>query len=147
MKKVVSRTAVAVVILGLGIGFTQQAANGQKTKGKTRPAPTVMLMQGIMFPNCSALAGFLKGDGPKTPRDWGKVELHATILNEMSYIVMDDGRCPDKVWKGAAETLRGCSKKVLEAAAAKDTKAAQAAFKKLTAACATCHAAHKPKEE
>ncbi|HMF16927.1 MAG TPA: hypothetical protein VKE98_06935 [Gemmataceae bacterium] len=146
MNKVVWRTAVIVVVVGLCIGLSQQAS-GQKTKGKTRPAPTVILMQGIMFPNCSALEGFLKGAGPKTPRDWGKVELHATVLNEMSYIVMDDGRCPDKVWKGAAETLRACSKKVMEAAEAKDTKAAQAAFKKLTAACATCHAAHKPKEE
>jgi len=146
MNKVVWRTAVIVVVVGLGIGLSQQAS-GQKTKGKTRPAPTVLLMQGIMYPNCTALAGFLKGDGPKTPRDWGKVELHATILNEMSYIVMDDGRCPDKVWKGAAETLRGCSNMVLEAAEAKDTKAAQAAFKKLQTACATCHAAHKPKEE
>ena len=146
MNKVVWRTAVIVLVGGLGIGLSQQAS-GQKTKGKTRPAPTVILMQGIMFPNCSALGGFLKGEGPKTPRDWGKVELHATILNEMSYIVMDDGRCPDKVWKGAAETLRKCSGKVLEAVQAKDAKAAQAAFKNLTGACATCHAAHKPKEE
>ncbi len=147
MNKVVWRTAAVVVALGLGLGLFQQAANGQKTKGKTRPAPTIMLMQGIMFPNCSALEGLLKGEGPKDNRGWGKVEMHATVLNEMSYVLMDDGRCPDKVWKGAAEeTLRKCSSKVLEAVKAKDAKAAQAAFKNLTNACATCHKAHRPEE-
>ena len=145
MNKVVWRTAVIVLVGGLGIGLSQQAS-GQKTKGKTRLAPTISLMQGIMNPNCTALAALLKGEGPKDLRSWGKVQLHAAVLNEMSYVVMEDGRCPDKVWKGAAETLRKCSAKVLEAGEAKDAKAAQAAFKNLTNACNTCHKAHRVEE-
>jgi len=145
MNKVVWRTVAVVVVLGLGIGLSQQAS-GQKTKGKTRLAPTISLMQGIMNPNCTALAALLKGEGPKDLRSWGKVQLHAAVLNEMSYVVMEDGRCPDKVWKGAAETLRKCSAKVLEAGEAKDAKAAQAAFKNLTNACNTCHKAHRVEE-
>ena len=105
MNKVVWRTVAVVVVVGLGIGLSQKAS-GQKTKGKTRLAPTISLMQGIMNPNCTALAALLKGEGPKDLRSWGKVQLHAAVLNEMSYVVMEDGRCPDKVWKGAAETLR-----------------------------------------
>jgi cytochrome c556 len=146
MNKVVWRTAAVVLALGLGIGLCQHA-NGQKTKGKTRFAPTVTLMQGIMNPNCEALAAVLKGEGPKDNRGWNKVDLHATILNEMSYVVMDDGRCPDNVWKGAAEILRTCSIKIVASAQQKDVKAAQAAFKKLTSACAICHKAHRPEEE
>ena len=145
MNKVVWRTVAVVVVLGLGIGLSQQAS-GQKTKGKTRLAPTISLMQGIMNPNCTALEALLKGEGPKDLRSWGKVQLHAAVLNEMSYVVMEDGRCPDKVWKGAAETLRKCSAKVLEAGEAKDAKAAQAAFKNLTNACNTCHKAHRVEE-
>jgi cytochrome c556 len=145
MKKVLWRTAAAVLLVGLGIGLTQQAS-GQKTKGKTRLAPTISLMQGIMNPNCTALKDLLKDGGPKDLRSWGKVQLHAAVLNEMSYVVMEDGRCPDKVWKGAAETLRKCSAKVFDAAKAKDAKAAQAAFKKLTTACDTCHKVHRPEE-
>jgi len=147
MNKAVWRTVTVVLVLGLGIGLSRQAS-GQKTKGKTRLAPTLALMQGIMNPNCTALAAVLKGEGPKSPRDWGKVEMHAAILNEMSYVLMADGRCPDKVWKGAAEDiLRKSSGKILDAVKNKDAKAAQTAFKNLTNACDTCHKAHRPADE
>lgn len=119
-----------------------QTAEGQKTKGKTRPVATKQLMAGISFPNCSSLGKLFK-EGPADDKGWAKAAQNAALLNELSYILMDDGRCPDKVWAGAAKTLRECSGKVLEACEAKDLAAAQGAFKKLLGACATCHKAHK----
>jgi cytochrome c556 len=138
------RWAVAAC-LGLGVALlaTQLPAAAQKTQGKTRPAPTKVLMKGIVFPNCSAIGKALKGTGPADDKAWEQLALNATLLNEMSYVIMDDGRCPDKVWAGAAKTLRECSTKVLDAAKAKNVEGVQTAFKGLIGACATCHKAHK----
>jgi cytochrome c556 len=127
---------VAVLLMG-------QEAAAQKTKGKTRAAETKYLMRGVNQPNCAALAGLLKDKGPVDDKAWDTAACHASILNEMSYLLMDDGRCPDKDWAGAAKQLREGSAQVLEAARAKNLADAQAAFKTVTGACASCHKAHK----
>jgi hypothetical protein len=139
IKKMVGLLAV----LGLLGWLAYAPVQAQKTKGKSRPAETKFLMKGVIQPNCAALGAALKGDGPSDDKAWDQALLHALVLNEMSYVVMDDGRCPDKEWAGAAKTLRECSGKVAEAARAKDAAAAKTAFKALTGACATCHKAHK----
>lgn len=141
-KVLMRRSALSVGVLAVTALVLSQTAEGQKTKGKTRPAATKHFMAGISGPNCGSLAKLFK-DGPADDKAWATAVRNAALLNELSYILMEDGRCPDKVWKGAAETLRGCSAKVLEAAEAKDLDAARAAFKKMLGACATCHGAHK----
>jgi hypothetical protein len=138
----IGQLTIALGVLFLFAVIATPMVEGQKTKGKTRPAETKHLMAGINGPNCSALAKLLKA-GPADDKAWADAVRHAALLNEMSYILMDDGRCPDKVWAGAAKTLRECSAKVLEAAQAKDAAAAQEAFKKMVGACSTCHKAHK----
>ncbi len=136
------KAAVAVFLIGLLGLLLCQNAGAQKTKGKTRLSETKYLMRGINQPNCAALGKVLKAS-PADDKAWGAVTQHASLLNEMGYLLMEDGRCPDKVWAGAAKTLRESSAKVLEAAKAKDVEAAQSAFKTLTGACAACHTAHK----
>jgi cytochrome c556 len=128
-------------LLGLGLLWSG-AAQAQKIKGKTRLAETKDLMRGINQPNCAALAKILK-EGPADDKAWQQATLHASLLNEMGHVLMDDGRCPDKEWAGAAKTLRECSAKVVEASKDKDVATARTAFQKLTTACATCHKAHK----
>ncbi len=51
---------IAAMVLVVGVFLVQQPVSGQKTKGKTRPATTKLLMKGIMGPNCGALAKLLK---------------------------------------------------------------------------------------
>jgi hypothetical protein len=97
-------------------------------------------------PGCAALANLLKEKGPATEKAWDQATQHAAILNEMSYVVMDDGRCPDKAWADAAKTLRECSGKALAAVKEKKTEDAQAAFKALTGACQACHKVHRHDE-
>ena len=138
-------TSAALVSLGLGLWALGSAVDAQKTKGKTRLAETKSMMKGVIRPNCAAVGGLVKDAGPTDDKAWDKVALHAVVLNEMSYVVMDDGRCPDKEWAAAAKTLRECSAKLLECAKAKDVAGAQGAFKGLTGACAACHKAHKAK--
>jgi hypothetical protein len=140
------RHAGLIFLLGLWTWFAVETAEAQKTKGKTRPAETKFLMRGVNQPNCKALADLLKDKGPADDKAWETATCHATILNEMSFVLMDDGRCPDKDWAGAAKALREGSAKVVEAAKAKNAADAQAAFKNVTAACADCHKVHREKK-
>ena len=123
--------------------ISADAAVAQKVKGKTRPAATKQLMKGVVQPNCAGLGASLKDKGPADDDAWSLAQTQAACLNEMSYVLMDDGRCPDGDWANAAKTLRTCSEAALKALEAKDLAAAQAAFKEATTACAACHKAHK----
>lgn len=126
--------AASLMIMGDG--------TAQITKGKKRPAATKFLMLGINQPNCAGLAKLLK-DGPANDKEWVVATCHACCLNEMGYVLMDDGRCPDAAWAGAAKSLREGGLAVAAAAAKKDLEAARAAFKTVTQACAACHKAHR----
>ncbi len=131
---------VASVLVG---GFVvAERVEAQKTKGKTRAALTKQLMKGLVAANCGAL----KKDLEATEANWADITLHAALLNESGYVLMDDGRCPDGTWAKAAKALQATSATVLEKAEAKDLDGTKAAFKELTAqSCAVCHEAHKPK--
>jgi hypothetical protein len=99
-------------------------------------------MRGINQPNCAGLAKLLK-DGPADDKAWDTAACHASCLSEMGHLLMDDGRCPDAKWAGAAKSLREGSAAVVAAAEKKDVEAARTAFKTVLGACATCHKAHK----
>jgi cytochrome c556 len=143
-KWVVVMLGAAIVTGLMGLSGTWAA---QKTKGKSRAAATKYLMRGIMFPNCKGLGDLLKEAGPADEKAWDTAACHASCLNEMSHLLMDDGRCPDSVWAGAAsKELREGTAAVLEAVEKKDVKATREAFQKVTAACSACHDAHKTKK-
>ncbi len=132
-----------VVLLVCLIGlWAWELASAQITKGKQRPAATKYLMRGISQPNCAAL-GRLLNDGPADDKAWDTAACHASCLNELGHLLMDDGRCPDATWAGAAKNLREGSAAVLAAIEKKDLEAARAAFKTVTGACGACHQAHR----
>lgn len=130
-----------LVVVGAVVGY--QAAGAAVTKGKSRAAETKYLMRGVVQPNCAALGKATKDAGPADDKAWEDLCCHASLLNEMGYALLDDGRCPDKVWAEAAKTLQAESAKVLAAAHTKNLAEAQASFKAMTAACGACHKAHK----
>jgi cytochrome c556 len=138
---------VAVVaLMSIGISIHGTSTSAQVKKGKTRPAATKYLMRGIVKTNCGGLGKLLKGDGPADDEAWDNAACHASCLNEMSFLLMSDGRCPDGKWaKAAKTTLREGSAGVLAACEKKDLEAANVAFKKMTQSCAACHKAHKGK--
>ena len=74
-----------------GVALLSTDASAQKTKGKTRPALTKHLMKGLVAANCGALKKDLDAEKP----NWDDIELHAALLNEAGYILLDDGRCPE----------------------------------------------------
>ncbi len=139
-----SKLATAVLVFGLAalLGVTV-SSDAQIKKGKTRLMQTKHLMKGVMKEHCGALKKGLDA-GPSKDADWEDLELHAALLNEASYILLDDGRCPDATWaEAASKTLRQGSADVLKAVGAKDAEAAKKAFGGLTGACEACHKAHK----
>lgn len=116
-------------------------------KGDTRPLNTATWMKSVVKPNCGDLKKEIAA-GPKTDDDWASLIEHAEILNETSYILMEDKRCPDGVWaEAASKTLRNNSDALIAAAMAKDAPAAEKAFKKMTESCSACHKAHKKKKK
>ncbi len=141
-----ARIAVAVLITVGVCGLSSSSftnAFAQIKAGKSRPAATKYLMRGVVKSHCGDLGSMLK-EGPKDDEAWDTAACHAACLNEMSYVLMDDGRCPDGVWAAAAgTTLREGSAALMAAAEAKDLEAANAAFKTVTSSCAACHKAHK----
>jgi cytochrome c556 len=68
------------------------------------------------------------------------------MMNEGSYLLMDDGRCPDGTWADAStKMMRQGSEEILKAIEAKDLAAAKTAFGTMTKSCKACHDAHKEK--
>lgn len=123
--------SVGLIALATGLLILSGDSAAQVKKGKTRPAATKCLMLGITQPNCAGLGKLLK-DGPKDDKAWETAACHAACLNEMSHVLMQDGRCPDKTWADAAKTLGNCSADVMDKIAAKDSEGASAAFKDST---------------
>ncbi len=114
----------------------------QVKKGKTRLLETKQLMGGLVRPCCAGIGDGLKA-GPPDDNAWADLAGKAALLNEASYVLMDDDRCPDAEWANAAKCLRDGSAAVLAKVEAKDGAGAQEAFKGMTQACAMCHKAHK----
>ena len=132
---IVIATAVALITV---IG----PATAQVKQGKTRPLKTKQLMSGLVQPNCKGLGDSLK-EKPADQKAWDALATKAALLNEASYILMDDGRCPDGDWANAATTLREQSAVVLAKIEEHDADGASAAFQAMTKACGACHKAHK----
>jgi cytochrome c556 len=131
------------VVVGLGLLVQANNVSAQRIKGKTRLAATKYLMRGVNQPICSGLDASLKGSGPADDKAWDNAICQASVLNEVSYLLMEDGRCPDAVWADAAKSLREGSSQVVAALEKKDLESARAAFKTVTGACGSCHKVHK----
>jgi hypothetical protein len=134
---VISMVAILVAMLAF-----HDDSLAQVTKGKERPLTTKQWMQAVHKIHCGDLKKGLDA-GPSNDTDWDKLALHAAMLNESSYVLMADGRCPDGVWAAACKTLGQGSSEVLAAIADKDVDAANNAFGAMTASCGACHKAHK----
>lgn len=119
--------------------------DAQVKKGKSRALTTKQLMKGVIKPHCDALKKGLES-APADEKGWEELALHAALINEASYLLMDDGRCPDGTWADAAtKNLRGGSQDILAALEKKDLAAVKTGFGAMTKSCKACHDAHKEK--
>ena len=115
----------------------------QVTQGKTRPMKTSHWMAGVMKTHSGALRKGLSS-APADDKAWKALEVSAGLMNESSYVLMADGRCPDGVWLNAVEkTLREGSASLLKAIEAKDVAAAKTALGAMSRSCKECHTKHR----
>lgn len=143
LKFCISKHALATMLMASLVAFGLQA---QVRSGKTRAMKTAQWMKCVMKPQCEALKKGLDA-GPATDEAWANLAASAALLNEGSYLLMDDGRCPDGVWaEAASKTLRGGSADVLKAVDTKDLASAKVAFGNMTKACSACHDKHREKK-
>ena len=137
---------LVTLVVSLSALIVVSSTLAQVKKGKSRPLQTKHLMAGLVKPHCGAI----KKELDATPADeeaWESVEIHASLLNEVSYVLMADGRCPDGVWAQAAtKALRDGSASVIAACKSTDLDAAKKAFGAMTKACKSCHDKHKKKD-
>jgi cytochrome c556 len=123
----------------LAVVYASSVGIAQVKQGKARPAKTGALMKGIVKPHCTDLKKALDST-PATDEAWDAITTHAAILNEISYSLMEDGRCPDGVWADSTtKQLRAGSADLLKAAEAKDLAAAKKAFGSIGASCNKPH--------
>lgn len=145
MKKLNLLSGIVVASVAFAAVFLIQSSLAQVKQGKTRLLKTEQLMEGVIKPHCGALKEGLKSE-PANAKAWKKLTMHAALLNEASFILMDDGRCPDKVWADAAtKTLRQGSADLVRALEAKNLADAREAFGSMSGACKDCHDKHKEK--
>ena len=124
---------------------TLATATAQVEKGKSRPMLTEQFMEGSIKPHATGIKKGLEA-GPSTDEAWKELAVHAAILNEGSYVLMEDGRCPDSVCANAAtKTMRNGSESLIKAIDHKDLEAARKAFGELSKSCKECHEKHKKK--
>lgn len=117
-------------------------ATAQFHKGKTRLALTKQIMVGLVHPNYAAIEKVAK-EAPADKKAWEALETNAALLNEASYLLMEDGRCPDADWDKATQKLRAGSAAVLAKIQAKDKVGIATEIKAMTQACVDCHTAHR----
>lgn len=136
------KRSMLVTVVAVGAVMVAVVADAQVKKGKVRPATTKQLMAGIVQPNCAAI-GAAAQQAPADDKAWENVATSAALLNEISYTLVEDGRCPDADWATAVTMLRTASDAVLAKALAKDHAGLAAEFPKVTESCGACHKAHK----
>lgn len=131
--------------IALVIAVSAGVATAQVKKGKSRSLQTGQWMRGVVKPHCEAIKKGLE-TAPADDKAWQALAVNAAVLNETSFILMDDGRCPDGVWANATtKTLRLGTSDLLAAIEKKDATEAKAAFGRLAASCKECHEKHKEK--
>lgn len=138
------RTAIVIVATIALTSLLLPHSEAQK-KGKTRAMTTAQLMDGLVKPQFGALKAVLEKE-TKEDADWKAAATHAALLNETSYTMMSDDRCPDKTWEQACKEMKTASESVLKHIEAKDAKAALEAFAGIQGSCKTCHTEHKYKK-
>lgn len=119
------------------------AGETPKPPAEARVASVRHVMAGINGPFMGALVAALKDAGPADDKQWSDVGFRSAMLNEAGYLLMENNRCPDQVWKDACTALRENAAKVAQAAGMKNLIDARSGLEGMQGACGSCHKVHK----
>lgn len=147
MKKSFAFAAGIIALSGLAFTLSTSQVTAQK-KGKSRPLTTAQLMSGLVKPQLVATQGHVADEKvPEGEDGWKSLTTSIALLNESSYTMMEDDRCPDKIWADACSVLRKATESGLQAAAKQDAAGVRESIAGITASCKACHAEHKYKKK
>ncbi|MBI1310916.1 hypothetical protein GC176_06370 [bacterium] len=139
------RTRLTLALIACAVVASLTLPGNAQKKGRTRPLTTSQTMAGLIKPQLTILKEGLEAE-PKDEDAWKAIATSAALLNESSYLMMDDGRCPDKVWSEGCVMLETATKDILKQVDAKNATAALAGVEGVVASCKHCHAEHKYKK-
>lgn len=146
MKKSFAFAAGIIALSGLAFTLLSSPVTAQK-KGKSRPLTTAQLMSGLVKPQLGAIQGHVADEKtPESEDGWKALTTSIALLNESSYTMMEDDRCPDKIWADACEILRNATAAGLKSAAQKDAAGVRESIVGITASCKACHTEFKYKK-
>lgn len=137
MKKLSALVVVLAVFAAIGL-----EAAAPLRPGKSRLASTRQIMTGFVHPNQLAIEKVAQKP-LYDAKSWEMLGANAAMLNEASYILMEDGRCPDADWEKACQKLRTGSAALLAKIEARDAAGVATEYKAMAEACVACHAAHR----
>lgn len=147
MNKSFAFAAGIIALSGLAFTLSSSKVTAQK-KGKSRPLTTAQLMSGLVKPQLVAIQGHVADEkAPEGEDGWKSLTTSIALLNESSYTMMEDDRCPDKTWADACEILRKATASGLKAAAKKDAAGVRESISGITASCKACHIEFKYKKK
>lgn len=147
MNKSFAFAAGIIALAGLAFTLSSSQVTAQK-KGESRPMTTAQLMSGLVKPQLGSIKGHV--DDEKTPKGedgWKSLTTSIALLNEASFTMMEDDRCPDKVWADACQVLRKATEKGLHSAVKKDAAGVRESITGILASCKACHTEHKYKKK
>jgi len=145
VKKSIACAAAFIALGGLVFTLTSSPVTAQK-KGTTRPLTTAQMMSGLVKPQLVALKELVAEDHKvEGEEDWQAVKTSISLLNESSYMMMADDRCPDKIWADACDILRKSTETALQKADQKDAAGVRESIPDFIASCKACHTEHKYK--
>ncbi len=147
MKKSFAFAAGIIALSGFAFTLLSSQVTAQK-KGKSRPMTTAQLMSGLVKPQLVAIQGHVADEkAPEGEDGWKSLTTSLALLNESSYTMMEDDRCPDKIWADACDTLRKATEAGLKSAAKNDAAGVRESIAGIGASCKACHAEHKYKKK
>jgi len=147
VKKSFAFVAGIIAVSGLAFTMLSSPVTAQK-KGQSRPMTTAQLMSGLVKPQLVAVQGHVADEkAPEGEDGWKALTTSIALLNESSYTMMDDDRCPDKIWADACQVLRKATESGLKSAAKQDAAGVREALAGIGASCKACHAEHKYKKQ
>lgn len=128
--------------LAVAAGVALFASRAVAADGE-RVATISDIMNSISKSNMGRISSAVKKSAPTSDKGWLAIERAGAMLNEVSFIIVQEDRVIDDVWKKAAGELRAASAQLAVAAKAKDFAGVKAAVPKIGASCKSCHDVHR----
>ena len=137
MNKVLRRFVLVALI-----ATTTAAVSAPMHKSRSRLATTRQLMEGMLHANYLAIENAATAVRTDV-QSWNALAINPALLNEASYLIVEDDRSLGTSWDDAAEQLRAGSADMLAKIAAREKTGIESSLKVIAKACTDCHAAHR----